>query len=73
MQINSGAVVFAYHNIGVRGIESLLKHKIKIYAVFTHRDKIEENIWFNSVSQFCLKKKLDIIFKMNVMKKKLLK
>ena len=55
--MNSGVVVFAYHNIGIRGIKSLLKHKIKIYAVFTHRDKIEENIWFNSVSQFCLKKK----------------
>ena len=60
--MNSGVVVFAYHNIGIRGIESLLKHKIKIYAVFTHRDKIGENIWFNSVSQFCLKKKIRYYF-----------
>ena len=60
--MNSGVVVFAYHNIGIRGIKSLLKHKIKIYAVFTHRDKLEENIWFNSVSQFCLKKKIRYYF-----------
>lgn len=62
MLINSGVVVFAYHNIGVRGIESLLKHKIKIYAVFTHRDQVGENIWFNSVSQLCLKKKIRYYF-----------
>ena len=44
-------VVLAYHNIGCRGIEALLRHGFEIEAVFTHQDDPEENIWFDSVAE----------------------
>jgi len=53
MFVKSGVIVFGYHNIGVTGIKTILKHGIKVHAVFTHRDEANENIWFNSVSEFC--------------------
>lgn len=43
------AVVFAYHNIGVAGLESVRKNGIEIQAIFTHRDDPGENCWFGSV------------------------
>lgn len=45
------SIVFAYHNIGCVGIESLLRNGIEIAAVFTHKDDPAENIWFDSVAQ----------------------
>ncbi len=44
-------VVMGYHNIGCAGIEALLAGGFEIAAVFTHKDKPEENIWFNSVAE----------------------
>ncbi|MCQ2352134.1 MAG: bifunctional UDP-4-amino-4-deoxy-L-arabinose formyltransferase/UDP-glucuronic acid oxidase ArnA [Victivallaceae bacterium] len=49
---NMKCVVFAYHNMGCIGIESLLKAGFEISAVFTHRDNPAENIWFDSVAEF---------------------
>ncbi len=43
-------VVFAYHNIGVTGIDCLLRAGFDIRLVVTHRDNPDENIWFDSVS-----------------------
>lgn len=45
------AAVFAYHNIGVVGIESLLRAGFDIKMVVTHQDKPEENVWFDSVAE----------------------
>jgi methionyl-tRNA formyltransferase len=45
------AVVFAYHNVGVRGLESLLACGVDVGLVITHEDNPEENIWFGSVDQ----------------------
>lgn len=45
-------VVFAYHNMGLVGLESLLKHDYEIAAVFTHEDDPGENCWFGSVKQW---------------------
>ena len=45
------AIVFAYHNIGVVGIESLLRAGVNIKLVVTHQDNPEENVWFDSVAE----------------------
>lgn len=44
------AVVFAYHNVGVRGLSVLLSLGVEVPLVVTHRDDPNENIWFSSVS-----------------------
>ncbi len=44
------AVVFAYHNVGVRCLKVLLAHGIKIPLVVTHADQPNERIWFDSVA-----------------------
>ena len=44
------AVVFAYHNVGVRCLSVLLAHDITIPLLVTHRDNPQEEIWFESVA-----------------------
>ena len=43
------AVVFAYHNVGVRCLSVLLAHGLDVRLVVTHDDSPTENIWFSSV------------------------
>jgi len=43
------AVVFAYHNMGIVGLEALKKNGYEIIAVFTHEDDPAETCWFTSV------------------------
>ena len=45
------AVVFAYHNVGVRCLQVLLAHGVEIAMVVTHDDNPSENIWFDSVEK----------------------
>ncbi|MBU6460683.1 MAG: formyltransferase [Proteobacteria bacterium] len=45
------ALVFAYHNVGVRCLKVLLEHNLDIKLVVTHKDANNENIWFNSVEK----------------------
>lgn len=45
------AVVFAYHNVGVRCLSVLLAHGVDVALVVTHRDNPKENIWFDSVAE----------------------
>ena len=47
------AVVFAYHDVGVNCLKSLLKAGIQIDLVLTHQDDPNENVWFGSVAKFC--------------------
>ena len=47
----SRAVVFAYHNVGVRCLSVLLAHGVEIALVVTHRDNPKETIWFDSVAE----------------------
>ena len=44
------AVVFAYHDVGVRCLSVLLAHGVDVAYVFTHADDPNENIWFGSVA-----------------------
>jgi len=45
------AVVFAYHNVGVRCLRVLLAHGIEVPLVVTHDDSRTETIWFGSVAE----------------------
>jgi len=45
------AVVFAYHNVGVRCLNVLLAHGVDVALVVTHRDNPKETIWFESVQK----------------------
>jgi methionyl-tRNA formyltransferase len=47
------AVVFAYHNVGVRCLKVLLAGGVDVALVVTHRDSAGENIWFDSVTALC--------------------
>jgi len=44
------AVVFAYHNVGVRCLKTLLAHGVEVPLVITHGDQPQEQIWFDSVA-----------------------
>jgi methionyl-tRNA formyltransferase len=46
----TSAVVFAYHDVGVRCLQTLLSHGVKVRLVVTHEDAPTENIWFESVA-----------------------
>ena len=46
----TSAVVFAYHNVGVRCLSVLLAHGVEVPLVVTHRDAPGETIWFDSVA-----------------------
>ena len=45
------AVVFAYHNVGVRCLKVLLAHGVDVALVVTHDDRPGETIWFDSVAR----------------------
>ena len=57
-----GVVIFAYHDVGVNGIRLLVKHKVNIHLVVTHKDDPNENIWFESVADICRKYKIKFYF-----------
>ena len=50
MKTAHSAVVFAYHDIGVRCLEALLELGLEIRLVITHLDDKAEEIWFGSVA-----------------------
>jgi methionyl-tRNA formyltransferase len=45
------AVVFAYHDVGVRCLGVLLAHGVQVRHVYTHHDDANENIWFGCVAE----------------------
>lgn len=49
-------IVFAYHNMGLTGLEALVRHGYEIAAVFTHEDDPNENCWFGSVKEWALRR-----------------
>lgn len=51
--MSHSAVVFAYHNVGVRCLKVLLAQGVDIRLVVTHTDNPSETIWFESVVQLC--------------------
>jgi len=55
------AVVFAYHNIGVRGLAVLLAHGVDVRLLLTHTDNPTENIWFGSVAELAALNNIPVI------------
>jgi methionyl-tRNA formyltransferase len=49
--VSATAVVFAYHDVGVRCLSALLARGVSIPLVVTHRDDPAENVWFASVAK----------------------
>jgi methionyl-tRNA formyltransferase len=48
---NNKIVVCAYHNVGYRCLEELLRQGAEVALVFTHEDSPTEQIWFSSVRE----------------------
>ena len=57
----STAVVFAYHNVGVRCLSVLLAQGLRVSLVVTHQDRAQENIWFDSVEKLARAHALPVI------------
>ena len=55
------AVVFGYHDVGVRCLQALLDAGVEVALVVTHRDDPSENVWFGSVAGLARKKNLPFI------------
>jgi methionyl-tRNA formyltransferase len=54
------AVVFAYHDVGVRCLSVMLAHGVRIPLVVTHRDDPDENVWFESVEKLARLNDLEV-------------
>ena len=48
---NNTIIVCAYHNVGYRCIEELVRQGAEISLIFTHGDSPTEEIWFDSVRE----------------------
>ena len=55
------AVVFAYHDVGVRCLRVLLDQGVHVPLVLTHEDSPTENIWYESVAQVCADRGIEAI------------
>ena len=56
------AVVFAYHDVGVRCLRVLLEGGVEVPLVVTHRDDPRERIWFASVAALAEEHGIERIF-----------
>ena len=57
----TSAVVFAYHNVGVRCLSVLLAHGVKVPLVVTHEDDPRENVWFGSVRRLAELNRIPVV------------
>ncbi len=57
----STAVVFAYHDVGVRCLSVLLAHGVHVPLVLTHEDSPGERIWFESVAALAARHGIPVI------------
>lgn len=57
----ASAVVFAYHNVGVRCLSVLLAQGVDVKLVVTHEDSAGENIWFSSVKSLAQEHGIPVI------------
>ena len=60
------AVVFAYHDMGIAGLEALKRAEFEILGIFTHQNDPKENCWFASVTDWGLKEGIDVFTPENV-------
>jgi methionyl-tRNA formyltransferase len=57
----SRAVVFAYHEVGVRCLRALLDGGVDVRLVLTHPDDPAERIWFGSVAELAMSRGIETI------------
>ncbi|KAF3999398.1 formyltransferase [Glaciimonas immobilis] len=55
------AVVFAYHNVGVRCLKVLMARGVDIGLVVSHEDNPQETIWFESVAALCRENNIPVV------------
>ncbi len=60
------AVVFAYSNMGIAGLDALTRHGYYIAAVFTSADDPQENCWFESVKNWSDQRNLPVYTEENI-------
>jgi len=58
----ASAVVFAYHDIGVRCLAALLELNVDVRLVLTHRDDPGEGAWFGSVAELAGRNGLPVAY-----------
>jgi len=56
----ASAVVFAYHDVGVRCLSTLLAGGVRPSLVVTHKDDPRETIWFGSVEKLARENDLEV-------------
>jgi methionyl-tRNA formyltransferase len=54
-------VVCAYHNVGYRCLEELIRQEADVALVFTHDDSPSEEIWFQSVRELARKHGIPVL------------
>jgi len=57
----ASAVVFAYHNVGVRCLAVLLAGGVRVPLVLSHVDDAGETIWFDSVAKLAARHGIPVI------------
>ena len=57
----TSAVVFAYHDVGIRCLSVLLRHGVKVPLVVTHLDDPAEKVWFGSVADLARESGIRVI------------
>jgi methionyl-tRNA formyltransferase len=62
----ASAVVFAYHDIGVRCLAALLELGVEVRLVVTHLDDQSELVWFGSVAELAKRNGIPVITPENV-------
>ncbi len=60
------AIVFAYHEMGIVGLEALKRAGFEIQAILTHKADPEENCWFSSVTDWAKRNNIDAFCPENV-------
>jgi len=63
---DASAVVFAYHDIGVRCLEALLELGVDVRLVVTHQDSESELVWFGSVEALAKTNNIAVITPLDV-------
>jgi len=53
-------VVFAYHNMGLAGLEALARAGYEIACIFSHEDDPGENCWFGSVKNWATERNIPV-------------
>jgi methionyl-tRNA formyltransferase len=60
------SVVFAYHNMGIAGLQSLRRAGYEIACIFSHEDDPGENCWFGSVKAWAAQQAIPVYCPVNV-------